>query len=83
MAKGAGPHQSAAPARVHRKRSVSSSTLRHALADQLHAGEVGHPWSGRSFRVGWGSREQLSVRLVVPDVVAEVAVDVARGSAGR
>ena len=33
--------------------------------------------------MGWGSREQLSVHLVVPAVVAEVAVHVARDSAGR
>jgi hypothetical protein len=31
--------------------------------------------------VGWGSREQLSVHLVAPEAVAEVAVDVARDSA--
>ncbi|WP_327722348.1 ATP-dependent DNA ligase [Streptomyces sp. NBC_00490] len=59
------------------------AAVRHALADQLHAGDPGHPWTGHTFSVGWGSREQLSVHLVVPDVVAEVAVDVARDSAGR
>ncbi|MCX5328198.1 MULTISPECIES: hypothetical protein [unclassified Streptomyces] len=59
------------------------AAVRHALADQLRAGDAGHPWTGRSFSVGWGSREQLSVHLVVPEVVAEVAVDVARDSAGR
>ncbi len=59
------------------------AAVRHALADQLHAGDAEHPWTGRTFRVGWGSREQLSVHLVLPDVVAEVAVDVARDSAGR
>ncbi|MFD3839778.1 hypothetical protein ACFWWC_26505 [Streptomyces sp. NPDC058642] len=55
----------------------------HALADQLHAGDTGHPWTGRTFRVGWGSREQLSGHLVAPELVAEVAVDIARHSAGR
>ncbi|MGW7210516.1 ATP dependent DNA ligase [Streptomyces sp. NPDC054837] len=59
------------------------AAVRHALADQLHAGNTDHPWSGRTFSVGWGSREQLSVHLVAPTVVAEVAVDVARDSAGR
>ncbi|MEU5893082.1 hypothetical protein ABZ835_40545 [Streptomyces sp. NPDC047461] len=59
------------------------AAVRHALADQLHAGDAGHPWTGRTFSVGWGSREQLPVRLVVPEVVAEVAVDVAQDSAGR
>ncbi|MEU5323996.1 ATP-dependent DNA ligase [Streptomyces sp. NPDC021056] len=37
------------------------AAVRHALADQLHAGDTGHPWMGRSFRVGWGSREQLKI----------------------
>ncbi|MDQ0605506.1 ATP-dependent DNA ligase [Streptomyces canus] len=59
------------------------AAVRHALADQLHAGDSDHAWTGRTFSVGWGSREQLSVHLVVPEVVAEVAVDVARDSAGR
>ncbi|MFD3843017.1 ATP-dependent DNA ligase [Streptomyces sp. NPDC058642] len=59
------------------------AAVRHALADQLHAGHTDHPWAGRTFSVGWGSREQLSVHLVVPEVVAEVAVDVARDQAGR
>ncbi|MCX5336494.1 MULTISPECIES: hypothetical protein [unclassified Streptomyces] len=52
----------------------------------LHAGDASHPWTGRTgrkFRVGWGSRQQLSVHLVMPTVVDEVAVDVARDSAGR
>ncbi|MBE8477490.1 ATP-dependent DNA ligase [Streptomyces justiciae] len=60
-----------------------NTAVRHHLADQLHAADAGHPWTGHTFSVGWGSREHLSVRLVVPDVVAEVAVDVARDQAGR
>jgi hypothetical protein len=32
--------------------------------------------------VGRGSQEQFSVRLVVPEVAVEVAVGIARGSAG-
>ncbi|WP_228049425.1 hypothetical protein [Streptomyces justiciae] len=60
-----------------------NAAVRHGLADQLRTADAGHPWTGRTFSVGWGSREHLSVRLVVPDVVAEVAVDVARDQAGR
>ncbi|MFD3838291.1 hypothetical protein ACFWWC_18840 [Streptomyces sp. NPDC058642] len=60
-----------------------SAAVRHTLADQLHAGDPGHPWTGRTFRVGWGSREQPPVHLVASDVVAEVTVDVARDGAGR
>ncbi|MDQ0595982.1 ATP-dependent DNA ligase [Streptomyces canus] len=61
------------------------AAVRHALADRLRAGDADHAWTGRSFRVGWGSREQLSVHLVVPGrralgVAGTVAVR--RGSAG-
>ncbi|MFI1726469.1 Helicase associated domain protein [Streptomyces sp. NPDC020489] len=58
------------------------AAVRHALADQLRTGDAGHPWTGRTFTAGWASWEQLSVHLVVPEVVAEVAVDLARDSAG-
>ncbi|MGC9478805.1 ATP-dependent DNA ligase [Streptomyces sp. WG4] len=42
-----------------------------------------HPWAGWSFSAGWGSRESLHVTLVVPELVVEVGVDVARDGAGR
>ncbi|MEU9919606.1 hypothetical protein [Streptomyces sp. NPDC051001] len=58
------------------------AAVRRALTDQLHAGDTGHPW-GAHLPCGWGSREQLPVHLVAPDVVAEVTVDVARDCAGR
>lgn len=45
------------------------------------AGEL--PWTGRTFTMGWGSREVLDVTLVVPQLVVEVDVDVARDAAGR
>nr|BFD86922.1 hypothetical protein StreXyl84_63230 [Streptomyces sp. Xyl84] len=35
-----------------------------------------HPWEGRTFSAGWGTQRVLAV-------VLEVAVDVARDSAGR
>ncbi|WP_432171870.1 ATP-dependent DNA ligase [Streptomyces sp. 1222.5] len=43
----------------------------------------GHPWTGWTFSAGWGSRQQLEVTLVTPDLVVEVAVDVARDVGGR
>jgi ATP-dependent DNA ligase len=43
----------------------------------------GHPWTGWTFSAGWGSRESLHVTLVVPELVVEVGVDVARDGAGR
>lgn len=42
-----------------------------------------HPWTGWTFSAGWGSRESLHVTLVVPELVVEVGVDVARDGAGR
>ncbi|WP_432101091.1 hypothetical protein [Streptomyces sp. WAC 04229] len=43
----------------------------------------GHPWAGRTFTAGWGSRDILDVTLVDPQLVVEVDVDVARDAAGR
>ncbi|MGW3866680.1 ATP-dependent DNA ligase [Streptomyces sp. NPDC005047] len=42
-----------------------------------------HPWTGRTFTAGCGSREVLDVTLVDPQLVVEVAVDGARNAAGR
>ncbi|MER7057635.1 hypothetical protein [Streptomyces sp. NPDC000351] len=42
-----------------------------------------HPWTGRTFSAGWGTREVLTAHLVRPDLVVEVEVDVARDAAGR
>ncbi|MFC9679033.1 hypothetical protein [Streptomyces sp. NPDC056948] len=57
--------------------------VRQALAAELQPGAAAHPWTGWTFSAGWGSREQLAVRLVEPVVVAEVAVDVSLDAAGR
>ncbi|MGW5043042.1 ATP-dependent DNA ligase [Streptomyces parvulus] len=54
-----------------------------AVAALLTLSREGHPWTGWTFSAGWGSREKLSVNLVVPDLVVEVGVDVARDAAGR
>ncbi|MGW0885846.1 ATP-dependent DNA ligase [Streptomyces sp. NPDC002671] len=53
------------------------------LAAQLAPPVGAHPWQGWSFSAGWGTQRTLDVALVQPDVVLEVAVDVARDSAGR
>jgi hypothetical protein len=49
-----------------------------ALADQLAPSAGTHPWTGWTFSGGWGTQRTLDVHLVEPDVVLEVAVDVAR-----
>ncbi|MFE4721932.1 hypothetical protein ACFRLW_37140 [Streptomyces sp. NPDC056728] len=63
--------------------TVLNKVVRQALAAELQPGGAAHPWRGWTFSAGWGSREQLAVRLVEPAVVAEVAVDVALDTAGR
>ncbi|MFE9446340.1 hypothetical protein ACFYO2_47360 [Streptomyces sp. NPDC006602] len=57
-----------------------ASTL---LSGLLVPAAAGHLWTGWTFSAGWGTREALTVTLVQPEVVVEVAADVARDSAGR
>jgi ATP-dependent DNA ligase len=54
-----------------------------ALAELLTPPTATHPWQGWTFSAGWGTQRTLDVRLVQPDVVMEVAIDVARDAAGR
>lgn len=44
-----------------------------------------HPWEGATFAATWGSRDVLDVRLVRPDLVAEISADraVDRGGVWR
>ncbi|MGW1596658.1 ATP-dependent DNA ligase [Streptomyces sp. NPDC002343] len=54
-----------------------------ALADLLVPPMGARPWQAWTFSAGWGAQRALGVVLVEPEVVMEVAVDVARDSAGR
>ncbi|MFD8489440.1 ATP-dependent DNA ligase [Streptomyces sp. NPDC059712] len=58
-------------------------TAAAGLSAALAPAGGGHPWTGRTFTVGWGSHDVLDVTLVDPQLVVEVAVDVARDAAGR
>ncbi|MEV4339008.1 ATP-dependent DNA ligase [Streptomyces sp. NPDC049590] len=60
-----------------------SQAAGRALADLLVSPTGAHPWQGLTFSAGWGTQRALDVVLVEPDVVMEVAVGVARDSAGR
>ncbi|MEV7995368.1 hypothetical protein AB0O67_26760 [Streptomyces sp. NPDC086077] len=60
-----------------------TQTASRTHADMLTAPAGVHPWTGWTFSAGWGTRETLDVQLVQPDIVMEVAVDVARDAAGR
>ncbi|MER5577055.1 ATP-dependent DNA ligase [Streptomyces massasporeus] len=55
----------------------------NTIGSHLTPGEPGHPWTGWTFSAGWGTQRALEVHLVQPDVVMEVAIDVALDSAGR
>ncbi|MEV4790155.1 ATP-dependent DNA ligase [Streptomyces tuirus] len=59
---------------------TAGRTLAHLLTP---APPSAHPWNGWTFSAGWGTQRSLDVHLVQPDVVMEVAVDVARDAAGR
>ncbi|KOU50078.1 ATP-dependent DNA ligase [Streptomyces sp. WM6378] len=63
--------------------TVLHTAARQALGARLRDGHADHPWTGWSFSAGWGSQDQLDVRLADPVIVAEVAVDVSLDSAGR
>ncbi|MFD8609615.1 ATP-dependent DNA ligase [Streptomyces sp. NPDC059631] len=58
-------------------------TLGRALAEVLAPPAGAHPWEGWSFSASWGTQRTLDVVLVEPQVVLEVAVDVARDAADR
>lgn len=58
-------------------------TTATGLAAALEPAVDVHPWRGRTFTAGWGSRDVLDVTLVVPQLVVEVDADVARDVAGR
>lgn len=60
-----------------------SQTAGRTLAELIAPSPAAHPWEGWTFSAGWGTQRTLDVHLVQPDVVIEVAVDVARDAAGR
>lgn len=79
-----GPVEAGRPAAgIRRPSTPLSQAAGRALADLLVSPTGAHPWQGWMFSAGWGTQRALNVLLVEPNVVMEVAVDVARDSAGR
>ncbi|WP_329612347.1 hypothetical protein OG244_02705 [Streptomyces brevispora] len=74
------PRSSARPAR-RGEPSVRSTPLPRTAAAELGAvlrpAGPEHPWWGREFSAGWGTKESLAFQPVVPDLVAEVDTDTA------
>ncbi|MET7458302.1 ATP-dependent DNA ligase [Streptomyces sp. NPDC005574] len=63
--------------------STLSATTAANVTPHLSPVHGKHPWRGWTFSAGWGTHEKLDPILVQPRPVAEVAVDVARDTAGR
>lgn len=53
------------------------TAIRRNLARQLHPAAPDHPWHGRHFSAGWGTRGELEYHPVRPDLVAEFQADTA------
>ncbi|MEU6106720.1 ATP-dependent DNA ligase, partial [Streptomyces flaveolus] len=56
-----------------------SATARREVGGLLTPGGAEHQWQHRRFSAGWGSRETIDHRPVVPDVVVEFVGDTAVG----
>ncbi|MEU3465797.1 ATP-dependent DNA ligase [Streptomyces sp. NPDC006733] len=63
--------------------AVLSRQAAAALAERLTPPVGRHPWTGMAFSTTWGSKEKLKVEWVEPELVAEVAAEVALDASGR
>nr|WP_237546092.1 ATP-dependent DNA ligase [Streptomyces sp. SID5606] len=78
-----GRYDGASALRYTGRTTPLARTVTRSLQGALLPAAGGHPWTGRTFTAGWGSRDVLDVTLVDPQLVVEVDVDVARDAAGR
>ncbi|MEU0054462.1 hypothetical protein [Streptomyces sp. NPDC006309] len=78
-----GRYDTAGRLRYAGRSTTLSQAAGHALPDRLSQPTGTHPWAGRTLTAVWGAQRTLGVHLVQPDVVLEVAVDVARDASGR
>lgn len=53
------------------------TAVRRDLAQHLHPADPDHPWHGRRFSAGWGTRGELEYHPVRPHLVAEFQTDTA------
>ncbi|MGW7522671.1 hypothetical protein [Streptomyces sp. NPDC054783] len=53
------------------------TVVRRELAQRLHPAALDHPWRGRRFSAGWGTRGELDYHPVRPDLVVEFLADTA------
>jgi hypothetical protein len=58
---------------------VLAATDRRDVGQRLTPAEPEHAWRGRHLSAGWGVAEELELRTVKPDLVAECVADTAVG----
>ncbi|MEU0942425.1 ATP-dependent DNA ligase [Streptomyces canus] len=63
--------------RLFAKSTPLPAAVRRGLAGLLHPAGPEHPWHGRRFGAGWGTRGELQYHPVAPDLVAEFLADTA------
>lgn len=54
-----------------------TATTRRVIAENLTPAGASHPWHGRHFSAGWGTRALLAFEPVQPDLVVEFDADTA------
>jgi ATP-dependent DNA ligase len=54
-----------------------TTAARRELGSRLHAAGADHPWHGRRFSAGWGTRGELEYHPVRPELVVEFLADTA------
>jgi hypothetical protein len=72
-----GRHDAAGHLRLVARTTPPNSAARRHLGQQLARSGPQHPWHGRHFSAGWGSRGELECRPVQPDLVPEFVADTA------
>ena len=63
--------------RLIARTTPSPAAVRRDLGGRLHVADPDHPWQGRRFSAGWGTRGDLDYAPVLPELVAEFISDTA------
>lgn len=61
--------------RLVARTTVLPTAARRLVTQHLSPGGPSHPWHGRRFAIGWGTRGELEYHPVQPDLVAEFVAD--------
>ncbi|MCX5355615.1 ATP-dependent DNA ligase [Streptomyces mirabilis] len=58
-------------------------TLSRTIGSLLRPSTDQHPWTGRTFSAGWGTKDTLDTTLAEPEMVVEVSADISLDASGR